>query len=98
MSSKEYENFVISRVELFVLNEPSRSKLSTRARSTFPPLSQHLITNYENLCESQLQKQILLNRSPAGCHEAFFCYDRFQPNGGVSKVCDEGEVIEVEVR
>ena len=58
MCSKEYENFVISRVELFVLNEPSRSKLSTRARSTFPPLSQHLTTTYENLCEYQLQQKI----------------------------------------
>ena len=56
--SKEYENFVLSRVELFVLNEPSRSQLSTRARVNFPPLSQHLTTKYEQLCEEQLLKEI----------------------------------------
>ena len=43
-------------------------------------------------------QQILLNRSTAGCHEAFFCYDRFQPDGGVPKVCPDGEVIEIEIR
>ena len=58
MTSKEYELSVLARVELFVLNEPSRSQLNTRARSIFPPLSQHLSTDYENLCEAQLLQEI----------------------------------------
>ena len=32
------------------------------------------------------------------CREAFFCYDRFQPEGGLGRVCPEGEVIEIEIR
>ena len=58
MCSKDYESFVISRVELFVLNEPTRSRHCTRARSIFPPLSQHLTVKYEQLCESQLLLEI----------------------------------------
>ena len=38
-----------------------------------------------------------MNQSPE-CREAFFCYDRFQPDGGLRKVCPEGEVIEIEIR
>ena len=57
-NNADYENFILSRVELFVLNEPSRSQLSTRARIAFPPLSQHLSTKFEQLCEEQLEKEI----------------------------------------
>ena len=72
MTSKDYELSVLARVELFVLNEPSRSQLNTRARSVFPPLSQHLSTKFEQLCEEQLEKEISRREVTFDLHTTIF--------------------------
>ena len=59
----EFENSIISRVELFVNNEPSR--ISARALKKFPPLSQSRLPAYEKLCS--VQADIALEANRIGC-------------------------------
>ena len=64
----EFENSIISRVELFVNNEPSLN--SARALKKFPSLSQSRLPAYEKLCSAQADIALEANRLGCSFFEA----------------------------